>query len=148
MYSDEEDFREVFPDLDCDNLPEDDTLDKKPDTGSSDKPDGEPDPKPNSDKDDEEKKDKDETDHDIGPESHLNFEPHNSNIQNFINYNTDFETKINFNLGNTFSPTDTFNEYILGGAKEQEKDDHKVEDFPIASEPCPEITMQGIFQFY
>ena len=143
MYSDEVDFKEVFPDLDCDNLPEDDTPDKKPD--SSDKPNGEPVNKPDSDKDDEEKKDKDETDHDIEPESHLNFEPHNSNIQNFINYNTDFETKINFNLGNTFSPTDTFAEYILEGAKEQEKNEHKVADRPIYSEPCPEITMQGIF---
>ena len=100
MYSGEKDFKEVFPDLDCNKLPEDDTSDKKPD--GPNKPDDKLDNKPDKDNDDQkddDKKDDEKNDHEIEPESHLNFEPHNSNIQNFINYNTDFDTKINFNLG-------------------------------------------------
>ena len=42
MYSDENDFKEVFPDLDCNNLPEDDSADKP------DKKPGKPDKKPES----------------------------------------------------------------------------------------------------
>ena len=38
MYADEVDFKQVFPDLDCDNLPEDDKADNKP----NGKPDGKP----------------------------------------------------------------------------------------------------------
>merc|ERR1711911_159954 len=115
MYSDENDFKEVFPDLDCDNLPEDDSADKpdkKPE--NPDKKPESPDKKPENDNND------DSNDHVMEPESHLNFEPHNSNIQNFINYNTDFETKINFNM--------------VGA---QEQNDDKV-DRPAVSEPCPE----------
>merc|ERR1719348_1691980 len=88
MYSTEDDFKEVFPNIDCDNLPED--IGDKPNGKPDGKPDGRPDNKPDDSKD---------GDHEKEQESHLNFEPHNSNIQNFINYNTDFETKINFNLG-------------------------------------------------
>ena len=96
MYSEEDDFKEVFPDLDCDNLPEDDSVDnpdREPE--NPDKKPENPDKKPDNDKND------DHSDQEMEPESHLNFEPHNSNIQNFINYNTDFETKINFNMGKT-----------------------------------------------
>ena len=139
MYSDENDFKEVFPDLDCDNLPEDDSADKpdkKP--GKPDKKPESPDKKPDNDNND------DSNDQVMEPESHLNFEPHNSNIQNFINYNTDFETKINFNMGKNRIISEVRAMYILGGV--QEKNDHKV-DRPAVSEPCPEITMQGNFPF-
>ena len=132
MYSDENNFKEVFPDLDCDNLPEDDSADKP------DKKPENPDKKPENDNND------DSNDHVMEPESHLNFEPHNSNIQNFINYNTDFETKINFNMGKNKIMSEVRAKYILGGAQEQ--NGHKV-DRPAVSEPCPEITMQGNFPF-
>merc|ERR1712168_1729453 len=54
MYSDENDFKEVFPDLDCNNLPEDDSADnpdKKPET--PDKKPESPDKKPDNNNNDD-----------------------------------------------------------------------------------------------
>lgn len=105
MYSDEVDFKEVFPDLDCDNLPDGPDRPRPGPDGEPENPDKKPED-PDSDKDD------DSNDHEMEPESHLNFEPHNSNIQNFINYNTDFETKINFNMGKSNFSCDFRAKYI------------------------------------
>merc|ERR1719348_1629284 len=61
MYSTEDDFKEVFPNIDCDNLPEDNgdkpngkpngKPEGKPDGRPDGKPDGKPDDKPNDSKD-------------------------------------------------------------------------------------------------
>ena len=104
MYSEEDDFKEVFPDLDCDNLPEEPKPDQEPE--NPDKKPENPDKKPDNDRKD------DHNDHEMEPESQFNFEPHNSNIQNFINYNTDFETKINFNMGKNMLISEVRAKYI------------------------------------
>merc|ERR1712062_358658 len=89
MYSTKEDFGEKFPNIDCDNLA----------VHESDKPDtGKPDQKPNS-PSVMDKPDSGRPSPHGQPDQLINYEPQNSNVENHITYNTEFETHLNLNFG-------------------------------------------------